>query len=421
MQRNPFWAAASKALAAAAVTLSIVLALAPGTWAASKYKPLYKFTGGADGSQPYTGLIFDQAGNLYGTTEFGGAYGLGTVFELTPNGDGTWKEHVLYSFQGTPDGYSPDSHLTFDAAGNLYGMTWNGGIYGAYMGTVFQLSPNGDGSWKETVIHSFGGGDGIEVHGGVIFDSAGNLYGTAKLGGAYGWGTAFQLTPNGDGTWTENVIYSFRGGDDKIDAVYPITGLVFDQAGSLYGASTDGGVYNDGTVFEISPNGQETWTEKVLYSFGLSGNHSDGWQPAAGLIFDPAGNLFGTTVWGNDNGYYNGVVFRLSPNGDGSWKESVIHSFIGADGAEPWADLMMDQAGNLYGTTFQGGAHKRGVVFRLRPKRDGGWGYKVLHAFNDQPGAYSRSSLVIDPLGNLYGTTYGHPKNTFGSVFEITP
>jgi len=261
MQRNPLWAAASKALAVVAVTLTIVLVLAPGLWAASKYKTLYKFKGGAHGSQPYAGLIFDQAGNLYGTTFYGGAHGLGTVFELIPNGDGTWKEHVLYSFKGTPDGYSPDSHLTFDAAGNLYGMTWDGGDHGGYTGTVFRLSPNGDGSWKETVIHSFGGyGDGVEAHGGVTFDSAGNLYGTTKLGGAYGWGAAFQLTPNGDGTWTENVICSFQGNGD---AVYSVAGLIFDQAGNLYGASSEGGVYNGGTVFELSPNGDGTYGKRT--------------------------------------------------------------------------------------------------------------------------------------------------------------
>jgi len=415
MRRKQFF----RIITALLAILTAPLVLKSNTEAQVTYKTLHAFKStGSGGAQPYAGLIFDQEGNLYGTTFYGGAYGLGSVFRLTANGN-RWKESVLYSFKGIPDGVSPDSRLIFDTAGNLYGTTWYGGTYGYYgTGTVFRLTPQGDGTWTESVIHSFncGSGDGCEPHDGLVQDSEGNMYGATRLGGANAWGAVFQLTPNDDGTWTESVIYSFQPAND---AIYPVCDLVFDQAGNLYGTSTEGGVYDDGAVFELTPNGDGTWTESVIYSF--PGNHTDGWQPAAGLVLDQKGNLYGTTIWGAKNGWYNGVVFELSPNGGGGWTESVLHAFSGNDGAEPWSDLVIDQAGNLYGTTLEGGGFGYGVVFMLKPRLGGGWGYRVLHVFQDRPGAYAYAGLVLDGSNNLYGATYGDGSNTFGSVFEITP
>jgi len=207
MSSNKFWAAISKVLAVAAVTLIVSLMLVPGAAAASAEKVLYSFTGGADGAEPHQGLIFDKAGNLYGTTFDGGIYGAGTVYSLTPNGDGTWKQTVLYNFTGGSDGGWIDwGRLTFDTAGNLYGVTYHGGSHGA--GTVFQLSPNGDGTWSENVLHQFTWGkDGAEPRTVPFFDAQGNLYGTVAYGGTSGCGAVFKMTPGSDNKWTYHVIH----------------------------------------------------------------------------------------------------------------------------------------------------------------------------------------------------------------------
>ncbi len=397
----------------AIMALTLILGSSAG---AADYKTLHKFKQtGVRGSYPFGGLTFDAAGNLYGTTEHGGAYGYGTVFELTPNGDGSWTKHVLYSFRHS-DGHYPTSGLIFDAAGNLYGTTnrggsGSGGQGGDRCGTVFKLTPNGDGSWTESVLHSFNGSDGRYPYGGLTFDAAGNLYGTTPLGGAFERGTGFELTPNGDGSWTESVLHSFNGSD----GAYPYAGLTFDAAGNLYGSTADGGSGAWGTVFELTPNGDGAWIESVLHSF----NGSDGAYPCAGLTFDAAGNLYGTTEDGGSGAW--GTVFELTPNGDGSWVESVLHSFSGGDGDYPVSGLIIDAAGNLYGTTLEGGSYGYGVVFKLRPTPAGAWHYRVLHEFQDHPGAQPEAGLVLDQTGNLYGTTSGDRTTTFGSVFEITP
>jgi uncharacterized repeat protein (TIGR03803 family) len=414
-----------KFLAVASAALMIVIAvfmLTSGAWAQSAYKTLYKFKGGKDGNFSQANLIFDPAGNLYSTTTSGGA-GYGTVFELTPNQDGSWTESVPYSFTGGEDGANPFAGLIFDQAGNLYGTTHAGGAAGS--GTVFELTPNADGSWTESVLHSFTGSDGAYPVGGVILDAAENLYGMTTDGGASGNGTVFKLTPNGDGSWTENVLHSFNGGSD---GSYPDHGsLAFDASGNLYGATADGGkgscgiwAPGCGTIFELTPNSDGTWTEQVLHRF----SGKDGANPEPTLIFDNLGNLYGTTLRGGTYGVGN--VFELMPNGDGSWKEKVLHQFKGGSWG-PWAGVTFDQSGNLYGTTLEGGNLSScngagcGVVFKLTPKPTGGWRETVLHTFADHPGAAPVASLIFDAAGNLYGTTYGDGSKTFGSVFEITP
>ena len=388
----------------------LTLAAAPGAWAASQYTTLFTFTvGHDDGIRPRGGLVFDQAGNLYGTTSRGGAHGAGTVFKLTPNGDGTWAQNVLYSFKAGNDGAGPEASLIFDQGGNLYGTTAEGGSSNG--GTVFKLTPKGS-VWIESVLYSFAAGNGYAPVAELIFDTAGNLYGTTSMGGAHGSGTAFRLTPNG----TESVLYSFCSATNCSDGNGPMAGVIFDQSGNLYGTTSRGGALNQGTVFKLSPNGGSR-RHSVLHSFTGT---KDGSDPLAGLIFDTIGNLYGTTSSGGANGL--GVVFKLAPNANGSWQERVLRNFTGSKGgANPAAGLIFDQNGNLCGTTIRGGPHEHGVAFRLEPNTGGGWHETVLVYFNEHPGAVPYSGLILDTLGNLYGTTFGQGAFDPGSVYEITP
>lgn len=403
-------------MAVAAVVLIVTLLSVPGTWATDKYKTLYNFadhSGGKDGWSPQSSLIFDAAGNLYGTAATGGAYGFGAVFELSPERDGSWTESVLHSFDGT-DGQQPDAGLIFDQIGNLYGTTFYGGTDGD--GVVFQLTPNGDGSWSEDLLYSFKGGeDAGWPDAGLTFDQAGNLYGATTGGGAFGGGAVFQMTPSKDAGWTESVLYSFCSLKDCADGFTPEKALIFDKAGDLYG-TVQGGAYGFGAVFKLH-NGDGSWTESVLHSFKNDGK--DGVYPYGGVILDPSGNLYGTTTGGGVHD--SGAVFKLSPNGDGGWTESVLHSFNGRNGDAPQASLTFDQVGNLYGTTEFGGAGGIGAVFELTPNSKGGWEERVLHSFRNHPGVWPLAALIFDAGGNLYGTTQGAGRKTKGSVFEITP
>ena len=336
----------------------------------------------ADGANPYAGLIFDQKGNLYGTTEYGGAYGYGAIFKLTPKG----KETVLYSFcaLGLPcrDGAQPTAGLIFDRKGNLYGTAYYGGTDGQCgfnftCGVVFKLDSKG----KETVLYSFCAqtycADGEGPVAGVVFDQKGNLYGTTLGGGGCGnnggCGVVFKLTPQGK----ETVLYTFCAQSETCsDGAYPRVPLVLDQRGNLYGTTWGGGLFGCGgdsgcgVAFELTPEGKET----VLYDFCALTNCIDGDMPHAGLIFDQKGNLYGTTENGGaPRG--GGSVFRLTPEG----KETVLYSLCWdincADGAAPLAGLVFDQKGNLYGTTSSGGVYDEcrgqvagcGVVFKLTP------------------------------------------------------
>ena len=421
-----------KFLAAASVALLIVivtLALAPGAWAQSKFKTLYKFNG-ADGANPNAGLTFDQAGNLYSTTENGGSV-RGTVFELTPNQDGSWTESRLYSFDWT-DGVVPFADVIFDAARNLYSTTfWGGANSSCNCGTVFELTPAANGTWTETVLHNFENDDnGASPSAGLTWDAAGSLYGATKVSGiSSGNGVVFKLTPNQDSSWSESVLHRFKGGRD---GAAPDRGnLIFDTAGNLYGSTAGGGKGSCnlgqwtgcGTIFELTPNADGSWTEHILHRFS---GVEDGAAPEGALIFDASGNLYGTTLSGGAHGYGN--VFELTPNADGSWKEKVLHQFTGGrDGANSYSGVIFDAAGNLYGTTYAGGNLSEcggkgcGVVFKLTPKLSGGWGETVLHVFHGTPGASPYAGLIFDAAGNLYGTTSGDGSTTFGSVFEITP
>jgi uncharacterized repeat protein (TIGR03803 family) len=407
--------------------LVIASVFAPNVWAAGKYKTLHRFINSYGGRLPTAGVVFDRAGNLYGTTNWDDYGNPGSVFELKPTSKGFWRESVLYVFNGG-GGTFPQGNLILDQAGNLYGTTIYGGAHNS--GTVFELSHNPNGSWTETVLHSFAGGDdGLYPVAGLVFDRAGNLYGTTAEGGTGDEGTVFRLKPNPDGSWMESVLFSFCCGDGGL----PQAGLILDQAGNLYGTTSFGGANGWGVVFKLTPNPGAGWKESVLYSFCAPESCGDGSSPVASLILDASGNLYGTTNYGGNNicsaGRFKkgcGTVFKLTPNPNGTWTESVLYRFRGRDGKYPVASLVMDGAGNLYGTTMKGGktscnGSRCGVVFELTPSSQVTWKETLLHRFSNHPGAYPYAGLAFDSSGKLYGTTYGDDGSTFGSVFEIAP
>lgn len=345
----------------------VVFRLSPQTGGGWTETVLYNFKGGSeDGATPHDSVLMDSAGNLYGTTTEGAGgqcgRGCGIVFELTPAASGPWTETVLHKFAGGTDGAAPFSGVIFDAAGNLYGTTTAGGIYGA--GTVYKMSPSGGGSWSETVIYNFSGRpNGGAPYAAPVFDGAGNLYGTTYEGGTAGYGTVYELSPQADGAWSESVLHSFHGASDGSDL---FESLILDGKGNLYGAAETGGSANCGVAFKLTPNGTGGWRETILHTF-LGVNAQDGENPNA-LIFDAAGNLYGTTVGGGvDN---PGTIFKLAPGPTG-WTETVLYSFTGGnDGAYPSVPLVMGRAGRLYGTTLWGGPAgdtTGGVAFEFTP------------------------------------------------------
>jgi uncharacterized repeat protein (TIGR03803 family) len=329
---------------------------------------LHNFNDNAtDGEEPAAALIFDSAGNLYGTTQFGGAHGYGTVFELTPHAKGNWTEKILHSFNfnGT-DGYEPAASAIFDASGNLYGVTQVGGLYG--WGIAFELSPQAGGAWKEKVLHNFGNGnDGWLPHG-LIFDALGNLYGTASSGDlhdAFGGGSIFELSPQPGGGWKEIRLAGIPTDSGNAPA-HPNAGLIFDHSGNLYSTSYSGGADGTGTVFELSPKPGAGWSMKTLHSF--SDTIGDGGHPGGGVIFDAAGNLYGTTSDGGTSNESEGIVYKLGPEAGGGWTETILYDFDNlesANGLAPNAGVILDSAGNLYGTTTYGGTHGVGTVFEI--------------------------------------------------------
>jgi uncharacterized repeat protein (TIGR03803 family) len=344
---------------------------------------LHSFNGGADGENPMASLILDAAGNLYGTTYGGGINGKGTVFRI----DSAGNETVLYSFKSGADGQNPAAPLIL-VAGELYGTTQAGG--GSGDGTVFQLSSSG----QETVLYSFhGGADGAYPSEGVVRDSAGNLYGATSSGGASGLGTVFKLAPGN----IETLLHSFG---EATDGKIPLGGLIRDNNLNLYGTTQAGGTSGWGTAYRISAAGAET----ILYSFPDQEN-------ATGVIRDVAGNLYGSTTSGGRFG--DGTVFKIDSTG----KKTVLHSFKGgSDGAYPSAGLIQDAAGNLYGTTYGGGRFNWGTVFKI----DSTGKESILHSFTaGSDGASPVAGLVQDGAGNLYGTTkYGGAYGA-GTVFEL--
>ena len=367
---------------------------------------LYTFTGGADGNNPYmSGVIRDAAGNLYGTTDYGGIANVGVVYEL----DATGHETVLYSFSTATDGNQPDAALLADSERNLYGTTSSGGAANA--GVVYQLDEAGN----EIVLYSFtGGADGSQPSGGVIRDSAGNLYGTTQFGGAANAGVVYKLNAAGQ----ETVLYSFMAGADGGN---PVAGVVRDPAGNLYGTTQQWGSARAGVVYKLDPAGNET----VLHNFT---GGADGGIPWGGVIRDSAGNLYGTTYSGGiagrciATGFTGcGVVYKLDPAGN----ETVLYNFTGgADGGGPWAGVTRDSEGNLYGTTENGGIanganpYGNGVVYKV----DTAGHQTVLYSFTGgADGGWPVAGVVRDSAGNLYGSTEQGGPWGWGVVYMVDP
>jgi uncharacterized repeat protein (TIGR03803 family) len=372
---GPSWSPLNAALAIMLALLFFILLLVLMNLTAQPaqgqtYKVIYNFTGGQDGALPFAGLTPDGRGNFYGTTAIGGRWGEGNVFKLVHQGT-DWAFSQVYSFQGGNDGAVPYAGVIPGADGVLYGTNSQGGgtCGGGGCGTVFSLRPPATAcktapcEWAETVLHRFDGADGASpLLGNLVFDDAGNLYGTTQAGGhsgcGNGCGLVYQLTLSSGG-WTENVLYGFTGADD---GGTPWGGVIFDKAGKLYGTTSLGGT-GGGVVFQLADSGYG-WTEKVLYDFA----RSDGYSPIGGLILDQSGVLYGTTsIGGRDSG---GTVFMLSPS-NGHWTFNLLYSFSLTQNygtsPGPYGSLVMDTAGNLYGTTFSDGLYGHGNVFKLTP------------------------------------------------------
>ena len=384
---------------------------------AQTYTVLHNFTGGQDGATSFAGLTMDKAGNLYGTTYYGGGSKHGVVFKLIRKG-GSFVFNTLHSF-GNGEGIGPYAKVTIGPDGGLYGTTQTGisgpGCGGLGCGTGFRLSlpPTACISalcdWSESLVYQFPGGNDALPSAAVVFDQEGNMFGTTT-GDLGQYGNVYELQPS-NGGWTQNVLYSFTGGED---GSIPQGDVIRDQAGNLYGVTFLGGTGNLGVVYQLVPTGDGGWKENVLHNFD---NSYDGGTPAGGLILDNAGNLYGTT--GGGGGYGIGTVFMLSPAG-GAWTSTVLHSFSRYE--EPSASLTWDAAGNLYGTTLRGGKDRGGTIFKMTPG-SGGWTYTVLKEFDDPctDGCFPNSDVTIDASGNLYGTTEGGGTHGNGVVWQITP
>jgi uncharacterized repeat protein (TIGR03803 family) len=360
------------------------------------YKVIHNFAV-SDGATPYAGPTLDRLGNVYGTTYLGGSTGNGSVYKLSPRGS-SWVFSSLHSFTAGGDGSGPGFGSLAISGGALFGTTEGGGNFG----TAFEVWRAG--AWKEAVVHVFGNGkDGAQPLNGVVFDSAGNFYGTTSLGGAYGNGVVFEVKPSGK-KWIESVIYSFKSAN-------PVAGVTLDAHGNLYGTTSFGGPTGNGEVFKLSRSGSG-WKETALYDF-LGG--SDGQHPVGGVVLDQAGNLYGSTFQGGANG--GGTVYRMSRSSKG-WKLTTLYSFSG--GAGPYNKLTFDAKWNIFGATNGDGAHGAGSVFKLT-RTHGGWRFTDLYDFtNGSDGGLPYGSVAVDAHGNIFGTTAVGGSDNQGVVFEIT-
>jgi uncharacterized repeat protein (TIGR03803 family) len=417
--------------------LTIIFCFALGLTAAQTLRVLHNFGVQGDGANPQAGMIFDSQGNLYGTTQYGGVAssllncspGCGTVFQLTPNGDGTWNESLIYQFKGGYpgmgwDGAFPQGPLTLAPDGTLYG--WTGcspfDCYTNIGGLIFRLLPAA-GGWREQIFYyltnpaQYGGGcTGATCW--VNFDRSGRIFSALPAGGQHGGGVLDSFGASSPRGAPITAIHQFAGGNNDGYGAY--SSLTFDASDNIYGTTSNGGNPGSGTVFELSPAGGGNWSLKLLYSFyGMEfGGNADGYAPNSGVLFGPDGNLYGTTSRGGFSG--GGTAFQLTPNPDGTWTEHVIWEFNGnqaGNGSGP-GPLTVDATGNLYGTaqyTMDG----YGLVFRLS-QTSGQWVFTVLHDFtNAMDGASPTGGVALDPQGNLYGTTVSGGTHQQGVAYEI--
>jgi uncharacterized repeat protein (TIGR03803 family) len=419
------------------LTVAMFTAGSGEAWPQDQENVLHYFDGGNDASRPASGLIRDAAGNLYGTSWMGGSANSGVVYMLTPV-TGGWREKIIHSFDGVLDGAAPFDNVVMDATGSLYGATSQAGANN--QGTVFKLTPSSDGLWIYSVLYAFTGREDGGQPEALILDAGGNLYGSTGGGGIkhgqlcyYGCGVVFELSPNSDGSWNETVLHRFRGGSDGRG---PSGALVLDKGGNLYGSASQGGNLGDcggssigcGVVFKLSPTLTGEWKESVLYAFA---GGTDGAAPAGALIFDSAGNLYGAAASGGDvqacpaNGGC-GVIFELVLNSIGLWEQKVLHTLTGAKGGQnPVGPLTFDAAGNLFGVAFVSGPLGGGLVFELTPDSSGNWAMKGIHTFltGGFNGWYPNPGLLVDTNDNLYGTTGagGPAGNDGGLAYEMKP
>jgi uncharacterized repeat protein (TIGR03803 family) len=386
--------------------------LADVVTASAYYNVLYGFKGGADGSQPVANLIMDANGNLYGAAPYGGSSNFGTVFRVAPNGNGGYIFSVLYSFPGGAGGANPQGSLIMDASGILYGTTQNGGSDG--WGTVFRLAPNGSDGYNKSVLYNFQGGtDGMNPIAGLVMDKSGNLFGTTFIGGINPYGTVYRLAPNGSGGYAESVLFSF----DTADGGSSIGSLIMDATGNLYGTCVGGGAAGGGTVYKLTPDGNGAYAFGLLHTF-FGG--PDGIGPYSSLVMDADGNLYGAaeTAGGSDESV--GTVYKLAPDGNGGYAFSVIHTFDGDQyGADIRGTLIIDKNGNLYGTTAAGGGSYLGVVYKLAPNAEGDYTQSILYSFTGPDGANPQGGLIMDAKGSLYGMTLYGGNTDNGVVFRI--
>jgi uncharacterized repeat protein (TIGR03803 family) len=427
-----------KSLAALALVFASVAAIGAG--AARDISVIHgfckRYTCG-DGENPQTSLIADPAGNLYGTI-YSYPVRNGAVYQLSPEpGRKKWKYKVLHYFCDTPDcidGSDPSySTLIMDVAGSLYGTT-NAGGAGSNGGVAFKLTPNaGRTHWKATVLVSFcvknNCADGSQPYGGLTYvgaqtgapyDGVSPLYGMTSAGGRRFGGVVFSLTPDANGKWSKSVLYAFcsTGGHNCTDGAFPSGQLVTDAVGNLYGGTESGGPNGHGVVFRLSPQlGERSWSETVLHGFCSLANCADGWRTESGLVFDGSGNLFGSAV-GNDS--VGGVLFKVDSGG----AYSVIYDFCSqpncADGSAPrnLGGLVIDPDGNIFGTTAEGGSQNWGTVFELHAGS-----FKVLKNFCSgcDTGGVPSGGLLLDAAGNIFGTTGYGGKLGQGVVFKLMP
>lgn len=430
---------------AAVLSLSMTL---PAPASCQTETILYNFASGTDITEPYYGLAFDSSGNLYGSSFSGGADAKGGVFQLSPNGTG-WSESVLHSFAGGhSDGTLPNAEPVVDTAGNVYATTFDGGNTAACLGgcgVVIKLTQTSPGVWTESLVYVFAGhsqtSDGAHPLA-IALNQSGYPLGVTFTGGTSNAGTFYQIVPGSKGGFIEQQLYDFANSD--ISA--PTGGLAMDSAGNLYGTSLGGGAHNLGAVFELSPAGNGVWTETTIYSFATDGANGGSPYPNPNLAIDSQGNLYGTC---RDGGVQRlkcgtvgcGFVFKLAKSQNGTWQEQTIWKFhAGNDGNTPWDGVVLDGAGNVYGTTIYGGGRGNGncnagtnilfcgTVYELTPQPDGSYAETILHRFASVPdGAEPIARLVLDTAGNLYGTTNrgGDASCGFGygcgTVFKITP
>jgi uncharacterized repeat protein (TIGR03803 family) len=430
----------SAATGAQAVVIAFVLTVAASPAAqAQTFHVIHTFTGKTDGGKPFAGVTIDKSGNLYGTTyAYGNPKGpnganWGVVYRWKPGG----TFNTLYTFTGGTDGAFPAARVIFGPNGTLYGTTQGSGGGSSGYGTVFNLKPPATCTtsfcpWKITTLYAFKGepdcNGQTSSYGDLVFDAKGNIYGATYNGGAHNGGCVYKLTPKATGGYTEKVIYSFGG--TSMDGKYPFAGVTLDTAGNLYGTTSEGGISNSstcaptcGTVYELIAS--SGYTEKQLWLFHGT---SDGAYPFAGVIFDSSGNLYGSTINGGNNGA--GTAFKLTSEGNGNWSYDPLYSFSGVSGDScgPYGNLAFDGAGNLYGTTScSPGTY--GDVFKLTP--GGTWSYTSLHNFGgSSDGANPISNVTFDANGNLYGTDSEGANGTCydsafiagcGVVWKITP